>query len=77
MPTYARVPSQMMLFKSAHTNTACTKRIYSFQAFDQEDNLTMNLIPGFSTNEQKAEFWDSVGKKWLFGASANMGYKLS
>lgn len=77
MPTYVRVPSQMMLFKSAHTNTACIKRIYAFQAFDQEDKLVMNLIPCFSTTEQKAGFWDSIGKKWLFGASTNMGYKLA
>ena len=77
MPTYERVPSQMMLFKSPHVNAACTKRIYAFQAFDQEDKLVMNLIPGFSVNEQKAGFYDSVGKKWLFGESINMGYKLS
>lgn len=77
MPTYARVPSQMMLFKSPHINTACVKRIYTFQAVDQEDMLAMNLIPCFSTNEQKAGFWDSVSKKWLFGASTNMGYKLA
>lgn len=77
MPTYARVPSQMLLFKSNHTNTACIKRIYAFQAFDQEDKLAMNLIPCFSTNEQKAGFWDSVSKKYLFGASTNMGYKLA
>lgn len=77
MPTYERVPSQMMLFKSPHVNAACIKRIYAFQAFDQEDKLVMNLIPGFSTNEQKAGFYDSVGKKWLFGDSTSMGYKLS
>ena len=76
MPTYARVPSQMMLFKSSHTNAACTKRIAAFQAIDQDDNLVMNLVPAFNTNEQKAGFWDSVSKKWLFGASTNMGYKL-
>lgn len=77
MPTYERLPSQMMLFKSTHINTACIKRIYAFQAFDQEDKLAMNLIPCFSTNEQKAGFWDSVSRKYLFGASASMGYKLS
>ena len=75
LPT--RTTDQMMLFKSPHTNTACTKRIYAFQAFNQEDNLVMNLMPCFSTTESKAGFWDSVGKKWLFGASTAMGYKLA
>lgn len=75
LPT--RTTSQMMLFKSPHTNTACTKRIYAFQAFDQEDNLVMNLMPCFSVVENKAGFWDSVSKKYLFGASTAMGYKLA
>ena len=75
MPT--RTTSEMMLFKSPHTNAACTKRIYAFQAFDQEDNLVMNLMPCFSTAESKAGFWDSVGKRYLMGASTAMGYKLA
>lgn len=78
MPTYARVSSSMRLFKSLHTNAVCTKRIYAFQALDQNDKLVMNLMAAYSITENKAGFWDSISRRWFFGMNGiAMGYKLA